>query len=70
VKKLYSATKSSRPDRVVACKCIVSTAKSLSGLRGNRVASLAGSCGVSLGYSPSVNTNCAAYVSFRPPGLV
>ena len=60
VNKLYGLTKSSKPDRVAACKCITQLAKSFPNLQAARIGGLPNNCKVNLGYKPSINTNCAA----------
>ncbi|AED97171.1 putative plant lipid transfer protein/Par allergen [Arabidopsis thaliana] len=57
VKTLNSMAKTT-PDRQQACRCIQSTAKSISGLNPSLASGLPGKCGVSIPYPISMSTNC------------
>ncbi|KAH7290404.1 hypothetical protein KP509_30G047000 [Ceratopteris richardii] len=61
VQSLYWTTASSRSDRIAACHCIKSLLSSLgSSVDPSRVAALPRDCNVNLGYSVSININCAS----------
>ncbi|KAH7290302.1 hypothetical protein KP509_30G041500 [Ceratopteris richardii] len=61
VKSLYGSTVSSRADRITACNCIKSLASNFgSSLKSSSVSGLPKACGVNLGYTISLSTNCAS----------
>ncbi|KAB1224631.1 Non-specific lipid-transfer protein [Morella rubra] len=47
------------PDRQAVCKCLKSTAGSISGLKPGLVAGLPAKCGVNVPFKISTSTNCA-----------
>lgn len=62
VKSLFNAANTT-PDRQQACKCMKSTAGTVSGIDLNNASTLPSKCGVNIPYKISPNTDCSKYLS-------
>ncbi|KAI9196911.1 hypothetical protein LWI28_028041 [Acer negundo] len=56
--KTLAGVATTTPDRQQACKCLKSTAASISGFNYNAASGLPGKCGISIPYKLSPTTNC------------